>query len=103
VNTARFVPQHLTIGQKLALLRHWLVDDPQGWAPGSVRYTDADLAALLTPDGRLRPIVLWIGRYQQVKRLNVLLDVGSLCLALRDSTCTSACAAEIGRGQPRVS
>ncbi|MEV0754976.1 glycosyltransferase family 4 protein [Streptosporangium sp. NPDC050280] len=78
VDTTRFVPQHLTVGQKLALLRHWLVDDPQGWAPGqmpgSIRYTDEDLAAMLTPDGQLRPIILWIGRYQQVKRLNVLLE-----------------------------
>lgn len=78
VDTTRFTPQRLTTGQKLALLRRWLIDDPQGWAPGqspgSIRYTDADLAALLSPDGRLRPIVLWIGRYQQVKRLNVLLE-----------------------------
>ncbi|MER5648690.1 glycosyltransferase family 4 protein [Streptosporangium sp. NPDC002524] len=84
VETTRFTPQHLTIGQKLALLRRWLVDDPQGWAPaqapGSVRYTDADLAALLTPEGRLRPIVLWIGRYQQVKRLNVLLEAFAAAL-----------------------
>ncbi|PZG45874.1 hypothetical protein C1I98_15080 [Spongiactinospora gelatinilytica] len=78
VDITRFTPQRLTIGERLALLRHWLVADPQGWAvdrpPGSISYTDADLATLLTPDGKLRPVVLWIGRYQQVKRLPLLLE-----------------------------
>ncbi|MEV0827974.1 glycosyltransferase family 4 protein [Nonomuraea rubra] len=78
VDITRFVPQHLTEGQRLALLRHWLVEDPQGWAPGqpsgSIRYTDEDLGSLLTAEGRLRPLVLWVGRYQQVKRLPLLLE-----------------------------
>lgn len=78
VDTTRFIPQRLTTGQKLALLRRWLVEDPQGWAPGkppgSIRYTDADLSAMLTADGSLPPIVLWIGRFQRVKRLTLLLE-----------------------------
>jgi glycosyltransferase involved in cell wall biosynthesis len=78
VNTTRFIPQHLSEGQRLALLRRWLVQDPQGWAPGqapgSIRYTDEDIGALLDSDGRLRPLVLWVGRYQKVKRLTLLLE-----------------------------
>jgi glycosyltransferase involved in cell wall biosynthesis len=73
----RFHVRHLTARQKLAHLRTWLVDDPRGWAPGrgpgTIRYTTADLQRLQLPDGHLRPLVLWIGRFQKVKRLDVLL------------------------------
>ncbi|MFI6296647.1 glycosyltransferase family 4 protein [Nonomuraea sp. NPDC050790] len=87
VDTTRFAPQQLTTGQKLALLRRWLVEDPQGWAPGkppgSIRYTDADLSTMLTPDGSLAPIVLWIGRFQHVKRLALLLEAfAAICKSL---------------------
>ncbi|MGR6998860.1 glycosyltransferase [Yinghuangia aomiensis] len=59
VDTAAFRPQHLDPDQRLAHLRHWLVTDPRGWAPGklpgSIRYTDRDLDRLRTPNGQLRP------------------------------------------------
>ena len=58
-------------------LQHWrrhLVDEPQGWAPGgepgSVRYTDADLAPF-AGDG---PVLLYVGRYTAVKRLPLLIE-----------------------------
>ncbi|MEU1621472.1 glycosyltransferase [Streptomyces sp. NPDC005722] len=78
VDTARFIPQHLGDHAKLAHLRRWLVDDPRGWlpdsAPGTIRYTEADLDRLTSPDGRLRPIVMWVGRYQRNKRINILME-----------------------------
>jgi hypothetical protein len=53
----------------LALWRKYLVESPQGWAPGaeagSVRYTDADLAPF-AGDG---PVLLYVGRFTAVKRL----------------------------------
>ncbi|MGR6998320.1 hypothetical protein ACU686_09845 [Yinghuangia aomiensis] len=63
VDTHAFRPQRLDDVQRLEHLRHWLVTDPRGWAPdsapGSIRYTDSDLRRLHTPDGRLRPLLLW--------------------------------------------
>jgi glycosyltransferase involved in cell wall biosynthesis len=90
VDTARFVPQQLSDAEKLAHLRRWLVDDPRGWLPdgqpGSIRYTEADLARLTTPDGRLRPAVLWVGRYQHVKRIGLLMEAFA---AARTKTATA--------------
>ncbi len=78
VDTTRFAPRHLDREQRLDLLRRWLVDDPQGWgpgqAPGSIRYTTGDLARMVDSTGALRPVLLWVGRYQRVKRLDVLLQ-----------------------------
>jgi glycosyltransferase involved in cell wall biosynthesis len=77
VDTTVFTPRRLTSQQRLSLLRRWLVDDPRGWGPGqepgSIRYTTADLTRLTDATGTLRPLLLWVGRFQQVKRLGVLL------------------------------
>jgi glycosyltransferase involved in cell wall biosynthesis len=56
-----------------ALWRRWLVDEPRGWdpesqKPGSVAYTDDDLAAF--DDG---PALLYVGRYTEVKRIPLLI------------------------------
>ncbi|MGW2984142.1 glycosyltransferase family 4 protein [Streptomyces goshikiensis] len=78
VDTRAFRPQHLDQAQRLKLLRHWLVTDPRGWAPGqaagSIRYTDTDLLRLTDRHGRLRPLLLWVGRYLDFKRVPVLLE-----------------------------
>jgi D-inositol-3-phosphate glycosyltransferase len=82
VDIHHFAPCKLDATQRLALLRRWLVEDPQGWAPGkqpgSIRYTDADLQRFLTKDGRPRPIVLWCGRFLSFKRIPVLLEAFSM-------------------------
>jgi glycosyltransferase involved in cell wall biosynthesis len=59
---------------------HWrraLVDEPRGWAPGeeagSVRYADADLAAFGDDRGET-PVLLYVGRYTEVKRLSLLIE-----------------------------
>ncbi|MGW2984065.1 glycosyltransferase family 4 protein [Streptomyces goshikiensis] len=60
------------------ILHRWLVEDPQGWlpgqAPGTIRYTSADVRRLLHDDqGRRRPLLLWMGRFLAFKHLNLLL------------------------------
>ncbi len=59
---------------------HWrraLVDEPRGWAPGeeagSVRYEEADLAAFGDDRGET-PVLLYVGRYTEVKRLSLLIE-----------------------------
>ena len=59
---------------------HWrraLVDEPRGWAPGeeagSVRYAEADLAAFGDDRGET-PVLLYVGRYTEVKRLSLLIE-----------------------------
>uniref|UniRef100_A0AAU3I911 Zinc-ribbon domain-containing protein n=1 Tax=Streptomyces sp. NBC_01393 TaxID=2903851 RepID=A0AAU3I911_9ACTN len=77
VDTHAFRPQHQDDDQCLAHLRQWLVTDPRGGGPGgtpgSIRYTEYDLARFRTPDGRLRPILLRVGRSLDFKRVPVLL------------------------------
>lgn len=58
---------------RLAFWRRWLVEEPQGWdesgVPGSIRYGGADLVAIAAG----RPVVLFVGRYTEVKRIPLLL------------------------------
>lgn len=60
---------------------HWrrhLVEQPRGWAPGgaagSVSYTDADLEAFAAPN----PVILHVGRYAAVKRIDLLIEAYAL-------------------------
>jgi glycosyltransferase involved in cell wall biosynthesis len=58
--------------ERVAFWREWLVADGRGWdesgVPGSVRYRDEDLRAFA--DGG--PVLLYVGRYTEVKRLPLL-------------------------------
>ncbi|MEU0896792.1 glycosyltransferase family 4 protein [Streptomyces massasporeus] len=61
-----------------ALLRRWLVEDPQGWlphhGPGSIAYAPSDVDRMLYDgDGRRRPLLLWMGRFLRFKHLGLLL------------------------------
>ncbi|HEX2410803.1 MAG TPA: glycosyltransferase family 4 protein [Solirubrobacteraceae bacterium] len=63
---------------------HWrrhLVEQPQGWAPGqgagSVAYADEDLAAFADADGAT-PVLLYVGRFTEVKRLPLLIEAYAL-------------------------
>jgi glycosyltransferase involved in cell wall biosynthesis len=53
--------------------RRWLVEEPRGWddsgEPGSVRYSDAQLAPLRAGG----PVLLYVGRYTEVKRIPLLI------------------------------
>ena len=63
----------LSRAERLALWREWLVDDPRGWAPGgepgSVSYGEGDLEAFKG----LGPVLLYVGRYTEVKRIPLLI------------------------------
>lgn len=76
VDTDQFAPLDLDPGQRLDRLWSWLVDEPRGWrpgsGPGSLIYTDADIARLRQDDGTLRPIFLFVGRFLNMKRLPLL-------------------------------
>ncbi|MFF3671614.1 glycosyltransferase family 4 protein [Microtetraspora malaysiensis] len=78
VDTEQFRPQPMTDVERAAHLHRWLVTDPRGWCPGgkvgSIRYTDADLRRLYDIHGRLRPLLLWVGRFLDFKRVPVLLE-----------------------------
>jgi glycosyltransferase involved in cell wall biosynthesis len=67
-----FERRPLTGEDRVALWREWLVDEPRGWAeggePGSVAYAESDLDAFR--DG---PVLLYVGRYTQVKRIPLLI------------------------------
>ena len=58
----------------VAFWRRHLVDAPQGWTPdgeaGSIAYGDADLAAFA--DGN--PVLLYVGRFTDVKRVPLLIE-----------------------------
>jgi glycosyltransferase involved in cell wall biosynthesis len=77
VDIARFDRQYLTPTERLARWRHWLVAEPLGWdesgRPGSASYADEDLAAFVDPHGGLRPVLLYVGRFTAVKRIDMLL------------------------------
>jgi glycosyltransferase involved in cell wall biosynthesis len=69
-----FTPRHV---DHVAHWRRALVDEPRGWAPGeeagSVRYEEADLAAFGDDRGET-PVLLYVGRYTEVKRLPLLIE-----------------------------
>jgi glycosyltransferase involved in cell wall biosynthesis len=69
-----FHPRHV---DHTAHWRRHLVDEPRGWArgerAGSVRYTDTDLAAFADDEGET-PVLLYVGRFTEVKRLPLLIE-----------------------------
>jgi glycosyltransferase involved in cell wall biosynthesis len=77
VDTDRFRPRKLDSETRRALLRRWLVEDPQGWdeagVPGSVRYRAADLDDLLGPDDETT-MLMFVGRFTAAKRVPLLLE-----------------------------
>lgn len=77
VDTALFDRSALTREQRLDLLRHWLVDDPHGWdetgRPGSIRYPLDSLDAFTGPGGEPLPLLLYVGRFLNFKRVPLLI------------------------------
>ena len=59
--------------ERLAHWRRWLVEEPRGWdtsgVPGSVSYTEADLE----PFRAGGPVLVYVGRYTEVKRIPLLI------------------------------
>jgi len=67
-----FSPRAMTPEERLAHWRHHLVEVPQGWSmgnePGSVAYTDHDLAPIAAGG----PVLVYVGRFTAVKRIGLL-------------------------------
>ena len=77
VDLGRFDRSDPAPEERTARWREWLVEQPQGWAeggdPGSVAYTDEDLEAFVDPEtGEPSPVLLFIGRFTEVKRIPLL-------------------------------
>jgi glycosyltransferase involved in cell wall biosynthesis len=70
---AAFDRRPLSRQERLELWREWLVDDPRGWdlsgRPGSVAYAESDIEAF----AGLGPVLLYVGRYTEVKRIPLLI------------------------------
>lgn len=63
----------LARAERLSLWREWLVEEPRGWdlsgKPGTVSYAESDLEAF----SGLGPVLLYVGRYTEVKRIPLLI------------------------------
>jgi glycosyltransferase involved in cell wall biosynthesis len=67
-----FTPRHI---DHQALWRRMLVDEPRGWAPNgdTVAYPEDVLSAFGDERGET-PVILYIGRYTEVKRIPLLIE-----------------------------
>ena len=78
VDISLFKPQGWEEDRKMAFLRQILVEDPQGWdesgVPGTVRYAEADLEGFTTASGRLKSLLMFVGRFLDFKRVPLLLE-----------------------------
>jgi len=77
VDLTRFQRRDSTLEERLKRWREWLVEAPQGWSeggePGSVSYSEADLARFVDPaTGGPAPVLLFVGRFTEVKRIPLL-------------------------------
>ena len=78
VDVDRFAPIGLTRSERLVQWRRWLVDEPRGWdesgQPGTIRYSDSDIDRfMLDPTtGELLPVLLFVGRFLDFKRVPLL-------------------------------
>lgn len=78
VDTSLFKPLSWTEVRRLEFLRRILIEEPQGWdesgVPGSVRYTEADLERFRTASGRLKLMIMFVGRFLDFKRVLLLVE-----------------------------
>ena len=78
VDITRFAPGRLTRSQRLARWRQWLVDEPRGWdesgQPGTIRYSNSDIERhfLGSTKGEILPVLLFVGRFLNFKRVPLL-------------------------------
>ena len=77
VDLSRFDRSEASAEERLARWRRWLVEEPQGWSeggrPGSLAYEQADLDRFVDPEsGQAAPVLLFVGRFTEVKRIPLL-------------------------------
>lgn len=84
VDTTAFAPSDASAADRLARWRRWLVDDPQGWdesgEPGTIAYTNEEVhrAFVGADTGDLRPVLLFVGRFLDFKRVSLLIRAYAL-------------------------
>ena len=90
VDTSLFQPLDWSPYEKWSFLRKILVEEPQGWdesgVPGSVQYDQSDIEKLRDKSGDLRPLVIFVGRFLDFKRVPLLLRAVSQVNQLFDSS-----------------
>ncbi|MFQ5921671.1 MAG: glycosyltransferase family 4 protein [Anaerolineales bacterium] len=78
VDTSLFKPLGWTEARKVAFIRQILTEEPQGWdesgVAGSVRYSEADLEGFSSASGRLKPLLMFVGRFLDFKRVPLLVE-----------------------------
>jgi D-inositol-3-phosphate glycosyltransferase len=78
IDVERFDRQLFGTNDRLARWRRWLVEDPQGWdesgRPGSIAYREDDLRWFRADEqGEPPPVLMFVGRFTEVKRVPLLL------------------------------
>ena len=81
VDTSLFQPLNWSQDEKWSFLHKILVEEPQGWDeggdPGSVRYDESDIERLKDESGDLKPLLIFVGRFLDFKRVPLLLEAVS--------------------------
>lgn len=76
VDTDLFDRVEMSVEDRRERWNEFLVEDPQGWdesgEPGGVSYTEDDLGAFVH-DGEPTPVLLFVGRFMEFKRVPLLL------------------------------
>jgi D-inositol-3-phosphate glycosyltransferase len=76
VDTELFDRRELSGDERRERWHEWLVSDPRGWdesgEAGTVSYSDEDLEAF-APDGEPSPVLLFVGRFLDFKRVPLLI------------------------------
>ncbi|MCH7564460.1 MAG: glycosyltransferase family 4 protein [Gemmatimonadetes bacterium] len=77
VDTSLFQPLDWSTDDKWSFLQKILVEEPQGWdeggVPGSVRYEQSDTERFKDASGDLKPLLMFVGRFLDFKRVPLLL------------------------------
>ncbi len=77
VDTSLFQPLDWSTDDKWSFLQKILVEEPRGWdesgVPGSVRYEQSDTERFKDESGDLRPLLIFVGRFLDFKRVPLLL------------------------------
>ncbi len=77
VDTSLFQPLEWSTDDKWSFLQKILVEEPQGWdeggVPGNVRYEQSDIERFKDASGDLKPLLIFVGRFLDFKRVPLLL------------------------------
>ena len=78
VDISLFKPRGWTDAKKMEFLRRILLEEPRGWdesgVAGSVGYSENDLKRFGTASGRLKPLLMFVGRFLDFKRVPLLIE-----------------------------